>query len=321
MRRSLTSVGSLRLGVISSGRSPGCGVEPPSPGTRRAPGREVLVLRSPATSICTGPRTAARLLSASRGLAARILAGFCASNSASVRTPCCFSSDRKRLLGADRGCSLRAPAAARLRGVAAAGRQLGSGSSTAGRLGLEALRRPGRGPAAIFLPASSPTMGCAGQGRLLLNMCWSPIGFDMRPGSSSTRGGSCSRCSRIRSRSTHTPLWTMPRPRSPAPSSRGHERQQEPLPQTPQGRGTADTERRCALAVPAHRRVRVPVRLPHRRARRARRRGRLALRSRASTRRACSAACSTARRGSSGSRRTGSIIRRRGSTSPGPTSS
>ena len=54
-------------------------------------------------------------------------------------------------------------------------------------------------------------------------------------------------------------------------------------------------ERGRAVAVPADRRLRVPLQLPHGRARRARRRDRLALRARASTRRASSARCSTAR--------------------------
>ena len=54
-------------------------------------------------------------------------------------------------------------------------------------------------------------------------------------------------------------------------------------------------ERGGALAVPADRRLRVPLQLPHRRPGRSRRRDRLAVRARASTRRACSAPCSTAR--------------------------
>ena len=59
----------------------------------------------------------------------------------------------------------------------------------------------------------------------------------------------------------------------------------------------AAAERGGAVAVPADRRLRVPLELPHRRARRAGRRDRLAVRARASTRRASSAACSTAQAG------------------------
>ena len=68
-------------------------------------------------------------------------------------------------------------------------------------------------------------------------------------------------------------------------------------------RGRAAPERRGAVAVPADRRLRVPVGLPHRRARRARRRRSTGCASRASTRRACSGRCSTARRATSGSGR------------------
>ena len=64
---------------------------------------------------------------------------------------------------------------------------------------------------------------------------------------------------------------------------------------TPSGRTPQSAAR--AVAVPADRRLRVPLRLPHRRARRAGRLDRLAVRARASTRRACSAACSTAQAG------------------------
>ena len=81
-------------------------------------------------------------------------------------------------------------------------------------------------------------------------------------------------------------------------------------------RGRA-AERGGAVAVPADRRLRVPVELPHRRARRAGRGDRLALRSPPSTRRACSAACSTGRPGSSGSGRSASTIPTARSYEPG----
>ncbi len=70
-----------------------------------------------------------------------------------------------------------------------------------------------------------------------------------------------------------------------------------------------DAERGGAVAVPADRRLRVPVRLPHRRARRARRRDRLAVR--AALRRAerVRQRCSTARPASSASARSASTTR------------
>ena len=74
-------------------------------------------------------------------------------------------------------------------------------------------------------------------------------------------------------------------------------------------------ERRGAFAVPADRRLRVPVELPHGRARRGRTARSTGSASRPSIPRASSAACSTARRGSSGSARTGSTIPPRASTS------
>ncbi len=85
----------------------------------------------------------------------------------------------------------------------------------------------------------------------------------------------------------------------------GHGRWHEPVGRrhdapTERRRQDAAAERGRAVAVPADRRLRVPLQLPHRRAGRARRRRSTGCACRASTRRACSAACSTARRASSG---------------------
>ena len=114
-------------------------------------------------------------------------------------------------------------------------------------------------------------------------------------------GGSCSRCSTLRRRCSRT------RPGSwgPAPADElvaGHGRWHGPWIDERHSSSAeypapedAPAERRRAVAVPADRRVRVPLQLPHGRADRGRRSDRLAVRARPSTRRACSAACSTAR--------------------------
>ena len=111
-------------------------------------------------------------------------------------------------------------------------------------------------------------------------------------------GGSCSRCSTPRRRSIPTrrargdrrppTRWS---PATAAGTSRGwrHDRRRQETPAPQPG---------AALAVPADRRLRVPVGLPHRRARRAGRLDRLAVRPALRRRRACSARCSTARPGS-----------------------
>ena len=131
------------------------------------------------------------------------------------------------------------------------------------------------------------------------------------------RGGSCSRCSTRRRRCTRTRR---------APGARRRPTSSSPATAAGTGPGSRHERRRAdsragaaergrAVAVPADRRLRVPLELPHRRAGRARRRDRLAVRARASTRRACSAACSTARPASSGSGRSGSTTRPRAPTS------
>ena len=140
------------------------------------------------------------------------------------------------------------------------------------------------------------------------------------------RGGSCSRCSTRRRRCTRTrPDRGGPRrrtsssPGSAAGTDRGssHERHEEPG--ATRGRSTAE---RCrAVAVPADRRLRVPLRLPHRCARRRPTGRSTGSASPPSTRRASSAACSTGRPGSCASGRTASTIPRRESTSRGRTSS
>ena len=97
---------------------------------------------------------------------------------------------------------------------------------------------------------------------------------------SRSSGGSCSRCSTRRHRCTRT---------RPDRGARTRRTSSSPAPAAGTGRGsrherlrdreaTGAAERGGAVAVPADRRLRVPVELPHGRARRARRRDRLALR-------------------------------------------
>ena len=83
----------------------------------------------------------------------------------------------------------------------------------------------------------------------------------------------------------------------------------------------AAAERGRPLAVPADRRLRVPVQLPHRRAGRARRGGRLAVRPALRLAQRLRHPARPRRPATSGSARSGSTTRPRGCTSPGRTSS
>ena len=113
------------------------------------------------------------------------------------------------------------------------------------------------------------------------------------------RGGSCSRCSTRRRRCTPTRRARGARPAADElvaghgalARARGwrHERHRR------QPSGRRAPERRGAVAVPADRRLRVPVRLPHRRARRARRLDRLAVRAALRLAERVRQRCSTAR--------------------------
>ena len=111
------------------------------------------------------------------------------------------------------------------------------------------------------------------------------------------RGGSCSRCSTRRRRCTRTSRGSWG-PAAARPACVAGARSAGTSPWVAVMTRRADggrragraAERRRAVAVPADRRLRLPLRLPHRRAGRAGRLDRLAVRARASTRRASSAA-------------------------------
>ena len=204
---------------------------------------------------------------------------------------------------------LQAPAAARLRGARATRPSRTSSWSSSTRRPasgsiVDAHRADAAGPGADRARHGVRRGGRRGadaRTRCCSTRRWSATAPASPARTASRRpGGSCSRCSTRRRRCTPTRRARGARRRPTTlvaglrPLARAVDRV---MTDDRQPAETPAAERRGAVAVPADRRLRVPLQLPHRRARRARRRDRLAVRARASTRRACSAACSTARPG------------------------
>ena len=163
-------------------------------------------------------------------------------------------------------------------------------------------RRSGRDRLRSSSTWSSPRRAARGRRRTRCSCTprWSATARASRARTGSRRpGGSCSRCSTRRRRCTRTRRARGAR-RKRTTLVAGHGRWHEPwvdVMSDDRDQRAHAPERGRAVAVPADRRVRVPVRLPHGRARRVRTARSTGSASRASTRRASSEACSTARPG------------------------